>query len=137
MDDKNHEDAVSIIRRYINGIPDVIADITQDVSYADKEELKELLRGYRLSQLEWLQKFTIMLTQTVVSEHEEETETGHEDNAFMQGELTDNKGEEKTRCPFRNDDTEQNQNDCGKQKGHTKRWLKIKTDKHKKGTERT
>lgn len=86
---------VTKLTEYTRSISADIDTLTRDIGEMEDGEVKDYLKELQLDQLEWLQKATILLTQTLLLNNmpednmPEQDEENHEDDAFMQGELND------------------------------------------------
>ena len=102
---KNLND-ITTIAQSIQEISDTIRLLSFKIEDAEDDDVKKLLIDSRLSELEWLQKYTIALTEQIVADQEKEEEPQEEnsDSAFMPGELTVPVGEAEKQPPFRGED---------------------------------
>lgn len=84
--------AISEASLQLKCVADHIGILSDAVDFAGQKELRssfELYEEMRLQELEQAQKLVLLLTDLIA----EESETEHADNAFFEGELTDNLGE--------------------------------------------
>ena len=91
---------VTKLTEYTRSISADIDTLTRDIGEMEDGEVKDYLKELQLDQLEWLQKATVLLTQTLLLNNmsddnmPEQDEENHEDDAFMQGELNDHPNED-------------------------------------------
>ena len=92
--------AVTKLTEYTRSISADIDTLTRDIGEMEDGEVKDFLKELQLNQLEWLQKSTILLTQTVLLNNipsddiPDQIMDDHSDGAFIQGELTDHPNED-------------------------------------------
>ena len=91
---------VTKLTEYTRSISADIDTLTRDIGEMEDGEVKDFLKELQLNQLEWLQKSTILLTQTVLLNNipsddiPDQIIDDHADDAFIQGELTDHPNED-------------------------------------------
>ena len=90
---------ITKLSEYIREFSSGFEDLTRDLGEIGEGKVKDFLKELQLNKLEWLQKATILLTQTVLLENMPsddipDQEEDHGDDAFMQGELNDNPNED-------------------------------------------